>query len=117
MINLTTTNNINNELKTNLIENGFNELIVNLLVNRGYDAELIETLLSTGYSETMPRYNDLINVEIGADIIQSHIANNSTIYILINLCFRLLRDKSTNFRPNRATFVNYFSYWSNLFLL
>ena len=81
MINLTTTNNINNELKTNLIENGFNELIVNLLVNRGYDAELIETLLSTGYSETMPRYNDLINVEIGADIIQSHIANNSTIYI------------------------------------
>ena len=81
MINLATTNNINNELKTNLIENGFNELIVNLLVNRGYDAELIETLLSTGYSETMPRYNDLINVEIGADIIQSHIANNSTIYI------------------------------------
>ena len=81
MINLTTTNNINNELKTNLIENGFNELIVNLLVNRGYDAELIETLLSTGYSETMPRYNDLINVEIGADIIQSHIANSSTIYI------------------------------------
>ena len=81
MINLTTTNNINNELKMNLIENGFNELIVNLLVNRGYDQELIETLLSTGYSETMPRYNDLINVEIGADIIQSHIANNSTIYI------------------------------------
>ena len=81
MINLTTTNNINNELKANLIENGFNELIVNLLVNRGYNQELIETLLSTGYSETMPCYNDLINVEVGADIIQSHIANDSTIYI------------------------------------
>ena len=81
MINLTTTNNINNELKTNLIENGFNEMIVNLLVNRGYDEELIKTLLSTGYSETMPRYNDLINVEVGADIIQSHIANNSSIHI------------------------------------
>ena len=81
MINLTTTNNINNELKTNLIENGFNEMMVNLLVNRGYDEELIKTLLSTGYSETMPRYNDLINVEVGADIIQSHIANNSSIHI------------------------------------
>ena len=81
MINLTTKNNINNELKANLIENGFNELIVNLLVNRGYNQELIETLLSTGYSETMPCYNDLINVEVGADIIQSHIANDSTIYI------------------------------------
>ena len=81
MINLTTTNNINNEFKANLIENGFNEIIVNLLVNRGYDEELIETLLSTGYSETMPSYNDLINVEIGADIIESHIANNSNIYI------------------------------------
>lgn len=81
MISLTTTNNINNNLKTNLVENGFNEIIVNLLVNRGYDQEIIEALLSTGYSETMPSYNDLINVEIGADIIESHIANHSNIYI------------------------------------
>ena len=81
MINLTTTTNKNNKLKTNLIENGFNELIVNILVNRGYSQELVETLLSTGYSNEMPSYNDLINVEVGADIIESHIANGSIIYI------------------------------------
>ena len=81
MINLTKMNNINNNLKQELIENGYNEMIVNLLVNRGYDEELIAALLTTGYSDEMPKYNDLTNVEIGADIIESHIANSSTIHI------------------------------------
>ena len=81
MINLTKMNNINNNLKQELINNGYNEMIVNLLVNRGYDEELIAALLTTGYSDEMPKYNDLTNVEIGADIIESHIANSSTIHI------------------------------------
>ena len=81
MINLTKMNNINNNLKQELINNGYNEMIVDLLVNRGYDEELISTLLSIGYSESMPKYNDIINVEIGADIIESHIANGSNIFI------------------------------------
>ena len=83
MINLTKMNNINNNLKQELINNGYNEMIVDLLVNRGYDEELISTLLSIGYSESMPKYNDIINVEIGADIIESHIANGSNIFIIL----------------------------------
>ena len=43
------------------------------------DEEIINALLSTGYSEELPAYNDITNVETGADIIESHIANNSTI--------------------------------------
>jgi single-stranded-DNA-specific exonuclease len=81
MLELRKLNDINNNLKQELIENGYNEMIVNLLVNRGYDECLINTLLATGYSDSMPKYNDLTNIEIGADIIQSHIANGSTIYI------------------------------------
>ncbi len=81
MVELRRKNNINNNLKQELIDNGYNEMIINLLVNRGYDKELITALLSIGYSEEMPKYNDLTNVEVGADIIESHIANNSTIYI------------------------------------
>jgi single-stranded-DNA-specific exonuclease len=56
-------------------------MIVNVLVNRGYDKEIIESLLETGYSNELPPYNDLTNVEVGADIISSHIANGSTIWI------------------------------------
>ena len=81
MLNLKRINNIDNDLKQNLIENGYNEMIINLLVNRGYDEELVNALLSIGYSDEMPKYNDLINVEIGADIIESHIANGSNIFI------------------------------------
>jgi single-stranded-DNA-specific exonuclease len=81
MLELTKMNNINNNFKQELIDNGYNEIIVNLLVNRGYDEETICTLLSTGYSEELPIYNDLTNVQIGADIIESHIANGSRIYI------------------------------------
>ena len=58
-----------------------NELITKVLINRGYDEEIINALLSTGYSEELPAYNDITNVETGADIIESHIANNSTIHI------------------------------------
>ncbi len=71
--------NQNNKLKNLLI--GHNEMIVNVLVNRGYDKEIIESLLSTGYSNELPPYNDLTNVEVGADIISSHIANGSEIWI------------------------------------
>ena len=71
--------NQNNKLKNLLI--GHNEMIVNVLVNRGYDKEIIESLLETGYSNELPLYNDLTNVEVGADIISSHIANGSTIWI------------------------------------
>ena len=71
--------NQNNKLKNLLI--GHNEMIVNVLVNRGYDKEIIESLLETGYSNELPPYNDLTNVEVGADIISSHIANGSTIWI------------------------------------
>ena len=81
MLNLKRINSIDNKIKQNLIDNGYNEMIINLLINRGYDEELITALLSTGYSEEMPRYNDLVNVEIGADIIESHIANGSNIFI------------------------------------
>lgn len=81
MLNLKRINSIDNKIKQNLIDNGHNEMIINLLINRGYDEELITALLSTGYSDEMPRYNDLINVEIGADIIESHIANGSNIFI------------------------------------
>lgn len=81
MLELRKLNDINNNLKQELIDNGYNEMIVNLLVNRGYDENLISALLATGYSDSMPKYNDLTNIEIGADIIQSHIANGSTIYI------------------------------------
>ena len=81
MIKLNKINNITSEFKNELVENGYNEMIVNLLVNRGYNEEIISALLSTGYSETLPEYNNITNVEIGADIIESHIANNSTICI------------------------------------
>ena len=81
MLELRRLNNKESEFKNELIENGFNEMIVNLLVNRGYDKETIIALLSTGYSETLPKYNDITNVQIGADIIESHIANGSTICI------------------------------------
>ena len=59
----------------------YDSLITNVLINRGYKEEIIEALLNTGYSDEMPRYNDLTNVEIGADIIESHIDNDSVIYI------------------------------------
>ena len=81
MLELRKLNDINNNLKQELIDNGYNEMIVNLLVNRGYDENLISTLLATGYSDSMPKYNDLTNIEIGADIIESHIANGSNIFI------------------------------------
>ena len=61
--------------------NEYDSLITNVLINRGYREDIIEALLSTGYSDEMPSYNDLTNVEIGADIIESHIDNNSIIYI------------------------------------
>ena len=73
--------NKNNNLTQSLVDNGYNELLVKLLVNRGYDENIITTLLNTGYSDEMPKYNDITNVEIGADIIQSHIANGSKIFI------------------------------------
>jgi single-stranded-DNA-specific exonuclease len=57
------------------------ELIKRVLINRGYDKDIIDALLETGYSNELPVYNDLTNVNIGADIIESHIANGSTIYI------------------------------------
>lgn len=81
MLELRRLNNKESKFKNELIENGFNKMIVNLLVNRGYDKETIIALLSTGYSETLPKYNDITNVQIGADIIESHIANGSTICI------------------------------------
>ena len=81
MIKLNKINNITSEFKNELVKNGYNEMIVNLLVNRGYNEEIISALLSTGYSETLPEYNNITNVQIGADIIESHIANNSTICI------------------------------------
>ena len=81
MICLKKTMNRENRLTQSLIDNGYNELLVNLLVNRGYDEDIVTALLSTGYSDELPEYNNITNVEIGADIIQSHIANGSTIYI------------------------------------
>jgi single-stranded-DNA-specific exonuclease len=56
-------------------------LIKRVLINRGYDKDIIDALLSTGYSNELPTYDDLTNVQIGADIIESHIANGSSIYI------------------------------------
>jgi single-stranded-DNA-specific exonuclease len=80
MINLNKIHNKNETLKNAYIDNGYNKILINLLVNRGYDEETIDTLLTTGYSD-IPAYNNLTNVEVGADLIESHIANNSTIYI------------------------------------
>ena len=68
------------ELTQSLIDEGYNSLISKVLVNRGYDKEIIDALLNTGYSE-MPEYKNITNVEVGADIIESHIAAGSTIYI------------------------------------
>ena len=56
-------------------------LIRRVLINRGYDKDIIDALLSTGYSNELPVYDDLTNVKIGADIIESHIANGSKIFI------------------------------------
>ena len=56
-------------------------LIKRVLINRGYDKDIIDALLSTGYSNELPVYDDLTNVKIGADIIESHIANGSKIFI------------------------------------
>ena len=80
-INLKKINDININVQERLIDLGNNELVTRLLVNRGYDESLVKALLNTGYSEEMPEFNNITNVEIGADIIGSHIANGSTIYI------------------------------------
>ena len=48
MLNLKRINSIDNSIKQNLIDTGYNEMIINLLINRGYDEELITALLSTG---------------------------------------------------------------------
>ena len=69
-----------NNLLNSLIDEGYNSLISKVLVNRGYDRELIDALLTTGYSE-MPEYKNIKNVEVGADLIESHIAADSRIYI------------------------------------
>ena len=69
-----------NTLVKSLIDDGYNSLISKVLVNRGYDRELIDALLTTGYSE-MPEYKNIKNVEVGADLIESHIAADSKIYI------------------------------------
>lgn len=71
MINIRTMNKLDRD----------DELIKRVLINRGYDKDIIDALLETGYSNELPAYNDLTNVNIGADIIESHIANGSTIYI------------------------------------
>ena len=71
MINIKTMNKHNSE----------EELIKRVLVNRGYDIEIIDALLNVGYSQELPMYNDLTNVNVGADIIESHIANGSNIFI------------------------------------
>ena len=68
------------KLTQSLIDEGYNSLISKVLVNRGYNKEIIDALLNTGYSE-MPEYKNITNVEVGADIIESHIAADSTIYI------------------------------------
>ena len=57
------------------------DLVKRVLINRGYDKDIIDALLNTGYSNELPKYNDITNVQIGADIIESHIANGSTICI------------------------------------
>ena len=71
MINIRTMNKLDRD----------DELIKRVLINRGYDKDIIDALLETGYSNELPVYDDLTNVNIGADIIESHIANGSTIYI------------------------------------
>ena len=71
MINIKTMNKHNSE----------EELIKRVLINRGYDIEIIDALLNVGYSQELPMYNDLTNVNVGADIIESHIANGSSIFI------------------------------------
>ena len=71
MINIKTMNKHNSE----------EELIKRVLINRGYDIETIDALLNVGYSQELPMYNDLTNVNVGADIIESHIANGSNIFI------------------------------------
>ena len=71
MINIKTMNKYNSE----------EELIKRVLINRGYDIEIIDALLNVGYSQELPMYNDLTNVNVGADIIESHIANGSNIFI------------------------------------
>ena len=68
-------------IKTLNKHNGEEELIKRVLINRGYDKDIIDALLNTGYSDELPSYNDLTNVEVGADVIESHIANGSTICI------------------------------------
>ena len=73
-------NDRDNSLLNSLINEGYNALISKVLVNRGYDRELIDALLTTGYSE-MPEYKNIKNVEVGADLIESHIAAGSKIYI------------------------------------
>ena len=73
-------NDRDNSLLNSLINEGYNALISKVLVNRGYDRELIDALLTTGYSE-MPEYKNIKNVEVGADLIESHIAADSKIYI------------------------------------
>ena len=73
-------NDRDNSLLNSLISEGYNALISKVLVNRGYDRDLIDALLTTGYSE-MPEYKNIKNVEVGADLIESHIAADSKIYI------------------------------------
>ena len=71
MINIRTMNKLDRD----------DELIKRVLINRGYDIEIIDALLNVGYSQELPMYNDLTNVNVGADIIESHIANGSNIFI------------------------------------
>ena len=73
--------NRSNELTQSLIDEGYNQLITKVLVNRGYDEEIISALLNTGYSEELPDYNNITNIQTGADIIESHLANGSDVYI------------------------------------
>ena len=73
--------NRSDELAQSLMNEGYNELITKVLVNRGYDEEIISALLNTGYSEELPDYNNITNIQTGADIIESHLANGSDVYI------------------------------------
>jgi single-stranded-DNA-specific exonuclease len=73
--------NRSDELTQSLMNEGYNELITKVLVNRGYDEEIISALLNTGYSEELPDYNNITNIQTGADIIESHLANGSDVYI------------------------------------
>ena len=73
--------NRSDELTQSLINEGYNQLITRVLVNRGYDEEIISALLNTGYSEELPDYNNITNIQTGADIIESHLANGSDVYI------------------------------------